>query len=184
MYNSIIISVLAKIWILIICGYKESILKKAVDQIQKIIKFLFNGSFVLGFFTSSRSLIRESFVFHLISKTVDFISLMFKYINRYINKIKQSSVIYLNCKRLFYNEIEILRSFFVFLFFFGIGIILNNIIRGYFSGRSYIIAAAFTISSLVGLALKENYKVVLNSSWTYRFVESIFTIDEGGGNWW
>lgn len=184
MYNSMIVSVFAKIWILIILGYKESILKKAVDQIHRGMMFLFNGSVVIGFFTSSRSLIQESLVFHLISKTTDLISLVFKYINSYIKKNKQSSIIYLNAKKLFYNDVERLRSFFVFLFFFGIGIILNNIIRGFYSGKSYIIAAVLTIGSLMGLALKDNYKEILDGSWTYKFVESIFTIDEGGGNWW
>ena len=184
MYNSIIISVFAKIWILIIFGYKESILKKVVDQIQKVMIFLFNGSVVIGFLTSSRSLIQESFVFYLISRATDLINLLFKHINSYIKKNKQSSIIYLNAKKLFYNDIEILRSFFVFIFFFGIGIVINNIIRGFYSGKSYIVAAVLTVGSLIGLALKENYKRILDSSWTYKFVESIFTIDEGGGNWW
>jgi len=72
----------------------------------------------------------------------------------------------------------------MFIFFFGIGIIGNNITRGLFSGRSYIIAMILIIGALVGLFIKEDYKEILARSLFYRFVAGIFTIDEGGGNWW
>jgi len=184
MYNSIVISNIVKLWLLILYGYKRSILKKTVDGIKKIIVFLFKGSFVIEFFTSRKSLIEKSIIFHLISKTTDFINIVFKHINGYVKKKSKSSIIYFNLKKIFSTKVDILRSFFIFIFFFGIGLVGNNMIRGFYSGRSYIIAAIFIIISLIGLALKENYKEILENSWIYRFVESIFTIDEGGGNWW
>lgn len=184
MYNSFVVSIFAKAWEVIIRGYDGSLIKKIVDLIKKIISYLCEGSSVMNFFASTRSLIEESFFYNLISRITDFISGVFREINKYIFKSGQTSLVYKNVAKLFVSEVEVLRTFFVFTFFFGLGLIGNNIVRGFFSGRSYIIAMVLIIGSLIGLGLKERYKQILDNSWFFGFIVSIFTIDEGGGNWW
>lgn len=184
MYNSLVISISVKVWEAILHGYQGSIIKKMADLIKRLIDYLVNGSIFIGSFTSNKSWIEESLFYGLIVKTMDLITVVFKRINKYIKRVGKGSFTYNSINNLFCTDIDVLRSFFVFIFFFGIGLIGNNIIRGYFSGKSYIVAMVLTIGSLIGLRLKENYKEILGSSWFYGFIISIFTIDEGGGNWW
>ena len=64
------------------------------------------------------------------------------------------------------------------------GIIGNNLIRGYYFGRSYIISIALILISLMGLRIKDDYNSLLEGSYTFKLVKSIFTIDEGVDQWW
>lgn len=184
MYNSLVVSIFVKVWEAILHGYEGSFIKKTVDLIKRFIAYLANGSISVGLFTSNKSLIEKSIFYRMIIKATNLITLTFEYINKYIKKIGQNSVSYRSVNNLFSSKVEVLRSFFVFIFFFGIGLIGNNVIRGFFSGRSYIIAMILIIGALIGLAFKENYEKIISNSWFSRFVVSIFTIDEGGGNWW
>lgn len=184
MYNSFLVATFVKCWNFVINEYQSSFLKKVADMIKKFISYLFKGSIVGNILTSKKSLVKESFFYTLISKTNDIINQVFKYINKYINGNSEASLVYKNAKKLFSSDIETIRTFSVFIFFFGIGIIGNNIFRGFYSGRSYIIAIILVVSSLIGLGLKENYKQILANSWFFSFVVGIFTIDEGGVNWW
>lgn len=184
MYNSLLVSMFVKIWFAILRGYESSFIKKIVDLIKRTTSYLVNGSILVSIFTNQESLIEKSIFYRIYVKVTDFITLTFKNINKYINKIGKYSLIYKSISDLFSTEIEVLRSFFMFIFFFGIGIIGNNIARGLFSGKSYVIAMVLVIGALIGLVIKEDYKEILASSLVYRFVAGIFTIDEGGGNWW
>lgn len=184
MYNSLLVSMFVKIWHGIVKGYNSSFLKKILDSIKMATSYLMNGSIIASIFANDESLIEKSIFYGIVVKVIDLLTLTFKAINNYINKIGKSSLIYRSIKSSFSTEIESLRSLFIFIFFFGIGIIGNNIGRGFFSGKSYIIALILIIGSLIGLGIKEDYKEVLASSLFYRFVAGIFTIDEGGGNWW
>lgn len=41
------------------------------------------------------------------------------------------------------------------------------------------------VCSLIVISIGDNIKEILNNSYVYRFIESLFTIDEGGGEqWW
>lgn len=184
MYNSLIVSISVRAWGFIVFGYEGSYLKKLVDLIRSCLAYLSNGSVVKRFFISKRSIIGESFVWFLISKVTDLINQVWIKIVKYIKNISKYSLIYRNTYKLFSTEVEVLRSFFVFTLSFGIALVVNNIIRGFYSGKSYIIAVILTMGSLIGLSVKGNYKEILNNSWFYRFAISIFTIDEGGDNWW
>lgn len=184
MYNSLLISIFAKMWHGILKGYEGSSLKKIVDSIKKATSYLMNGSIIANIFTGDESLIEKSIFYRIVVRVIDLLSLTFKSINKYINKIGKNSLIYRSIKSSFSTEIGALRSFFMFIFFFGIGIIGNNIGRGLFSGKSYVVALVLILGSLIGLGIKEDYKEILASSLFYRFIAGIFTIDEGGGNWW
>lgn len=184
MYNSFLVTIFAKAWELIIHEYQSSLIKKFLDPIKKTMSHLFRESTVGKLFTSKKSLVKESFFYTLVSKVIDIINQAFKYINNYIARNSETSLIYRNIKKLFASDVEALGTICVFMFFFGVGIIGNNITRGFYSGRSYIIAMILTIGSLIGLGLKENYKQILDNSCFFGFIASIFTIDEGGGNWW
>lgn len=179
MYNSIFVSVVVKIWSFIISEYDKSFLKKIVDAFTKGISYLSYGSRVKSIFKSRDLLIEKSYTYDLYRKFMKFVNKTLDKIRAYIKESGKYSLVYNNIYNLFQTKVEVLRTFFVFTLSFGIALALNNIIRGYYSGRSYIVIAIIVIGSIIGLSLKGNYKGVLETSFIYKFVYSVFSIEEG-----
>lgn len=184
MYNSLVVRYLVKIWNAIIFGYNNSLIKKIADWIKKSIAYLFFGSITKDIFVSDKSIIEMSLFYKIYVKIVDTISKLLKSINDYIKSIGNNSIMYKSLSKLFKDNDQVANTIFSFIFFFGIGIVLNNVLRGLWSGRSYIVALALIIVSIIGIMLKDRYSEILKGSFVFRFVMSLFTIDEGGINWW
>ena len=173
MYNSLVVRFLVKIWNIFIWGYNNSFLKKIGDVIKKAITYLFFGS-----------VIEMSLFYKLYVKIVDTINKLIKHINKYTKRIGNNSIMYKSLSKLFKDNSEVTNTIFSFIMFFGIGIILNNVFRGLWSGRSYIIAILLILISLIVINLKDRYSEILKGSFVFGFVMSLFAIDEGGINWW
>lgn len=184
MYNSLIVGFLVKLWTLFSMAYKESLLSKIVGSFNKVIVYLFKGSIIKNIFVSDKSFIEDSIFYNLYCRLVNNINILFKKIYRYFKSIGKDSFVYRNTKSLFINDIEAIRTLLIFVFFFGVGLIGNNLVRGLFSGRSYLISMILIIGSLLGLVLKNNYKEIFNNSLSFNFIKDVFTIDEGGDKWW
>ena len=184
MYNSLVVRFLVKMWNAFIFGYNNSFIKKTADWIKKSVTYLFFGSVTKDIFISDKSIIEMSLFYKVYAKIVDTISKLLKSINNYIKSIGNNSIMYKSLSSLFKNEQEVGNTIFSFILFFGIGIILNNVFRGLWSGRSYIVAVAIIIVSIIGIMLKDRYSEILKGSFVFRFVMSLFAIDEGGLNWW
>ncbi len=184
MYNSLVIRFLVKIWNLFIFGYNNSLIKKIADFMKKSISYLFFGSVTKDVFVSDKSIIEMSLFYKIYVKIVDTISKWFKGINNYIKSIGNNSIMYKSLSSLFKDNNQLANTIFSFILFFGIGIILNNVLRRFWSGRSYIIAFTLIIVSLIGMTLKDRYGEILKGSFIFRFLIGLFTIDEGGINWW
>lgn len=185
MYNSLIVSISVRMWKWILHGYEDSSIKKIVDWVNKFISYLLKGSIVRGIFKSEKELIKESSFYKISSNIIEFISRILNGINKYIKKIGEESLVYRSINSLFLDGFAILGSLFVFLLALGIGLIGNNLARGFYSGQSYIVGAMLIVTSLIGLGLRENYREITGNSWICNFIISIFTIDEEGGDkWW
>lgn len=184
MYNSIIVGFLVKIWDLFVLGYEDSLVKKIVDGIKAFISFLFKGSIVKGIFTGDKRIILESKFYKVYSWILEKIDMVLNRLNKYIKKIGNNSIVYNNMFNLFKNEIEIIRTISIFFLFFGIGVIINNIRIGAFAGRSYIISIILILGSLIIINIGNNLNDILNSSCCYNFIKDLFSIDEGGDQWW
>lgn len=184
MFNSIVVRFFVGLWIIFSNSYKGSLLGKIVGGIKKFISILFKGSVVKNIFISRKNIFENSIFYNIYHKLIDLINSILRKINRYIKHIGNESWSYRNIKSLFNNDIEVIRTILLFVFSFGIGIIINNLVRGFYSGRSYIVAMVLAIGSIVGLTLKDNYKDIFNNSFCFNFIKNIFTIDEGGDNWW
>lgn len=184
MYNSVVVNVLANIWRVLAEGYQYSLLKKFNHFVGSGIKKLSKGSNVVKLFTSNRSLIEESFLYQIYCKIVDVINKIFIALRRGINKNNPGSIIYNTVYNLFQGGVQVQRTFYVFFLSFGIGIIVNNVIRGFFAGKSYIVALALIFASIVGLKVKDDYEGILRGSHFCAFIRSVFTIDEGVNQWW
>lgn len=184
MYNSLVVRFLVKIWNAFIFGYNNSLIKKIADWIKKSITYLFFGSVTKDIFVSDKSIIEISLFYKIYVNIVDTISKLLKSINNYIKSIGNNSIMYKSLNKLFKDNDEVANTIFNFILFFGIGIVLNNVLRGLWSGRSYVVALALIIVSIIGIMLKDRYSEILKGSFIFRFVMSLFTIDEGGINWW
>lgn len=178
MYNSVFVSVIIKIWEFINYEYNRSFLKKIVESFRKALSYLSNGSRVKSIFKSKDYLIEKSFIYKWYLSFMNFINKILDKIRSFIEKNGEYSIIYKNIKSLFSTKIEVFRTFFVFTLSFGVGLALNNIIRGYYAGRSYFVIAVIVFVSLLGISLKENYKQIFKNSLVWRFIYSIFSIEE------
>lgn len=184
MYNSIIVRSLTRIWNALAVGYKYSLLNRLVGYILKGIAFLSKGSCIVRLFTSNRSLLEESLFYVIYCNSIDLINRLIKSIKDWVGKYSSSSFVYNTIYKLFSTEKNMMQTFFVFFMTFGLGIIVNNVLRGYYSGRSYVISIILIIVSLVGLIEDVDIKGVFKGSYVFRLVESIFTIDEEVDRWW
>lgn len=184
MYNSIVIQFLSRIWNALEKSYQYSLLKLFNDRLVKGIKYLSRGSLIISLFTSNRSLIEESFLYQVYCWIIDIIVKIIQGLRKGIKKTSHGSFIYTTIYNLFYDEIQLQSTFYIFFMAFGIGIIGNNLARGYYFGRSYLVSIALIGISLIGLKIKEDYKSILEESYSFKIVKSIFTIDEGVDQWW
>ncbi len=184
MYNSLVIRFLVKVWNWIVGGYNNSFLKKIAYRIKKAVSYLFFGSVTKEVLVSDKSIIEMSLFYKIYVKIIDRISKWIKTLNDYIKSIGNHSIMYKALRNLFKDDIEVANTIFTFILFFGVGIILNNLLRGLWSGRSYIVAFTLIIISLMGISLKDRYSEILKGSFVFRFIMGLFAIDEGGINWW
>lgn len=184
MYNSIVVQFLVNVWQVLEKGYKYSLLKMFNDKLIKGFKFLSKGSLTISLFTSSRSLLEESLLYRIYCWILDIITRSFRELRKGIKKVNHGSLIYTTVYNLFYDEVQLQGTFYIFFMAFGTGLIGNNLVRGYYSGRSYLISIALIFISLMGMKIKDDYKSILEESHIFKFVKSIFTIDEGVDQWW
>lgn len=185
MYNSLIVSISVKVWNVIVNGYQYSVIKKLVDLTNRGKCYLSNGSILIEGLKSKKDFIGETSFYKLSSNIIDFLSKILKYMNNRIKRIESHSLVCRNTRKLFITEESILITLFVFLLSLGFGLIGNNLIRGFYAGKSYFIAIALIGISSIGLLCKYDYKEIVVNSFICQFIFNIFTIDdEGGANWW
>lgn len=179
MYNSIIVATVIRIWEFILFEYNRSFLKKTIDASSRVFIHLSKGSRFKSIFKSRESMIAKSFIYAIYDKFMHLINKILGSIRKYIEDKGKYSLIYSNIYTLFRTKVELLRSFFIFVLSFAIALAVSNIIRGNYSGRSYIIAIILVIGSVTGLGLKENYAKIIKGSFLCQFVLSVFAIEEG-----
>jgi hypothetical protein len=184
MYNSVTVAILSRIWYCLEKSYKYSFLKVIIGGICNSFRFLAKGSAVVKFFASNRKMVEESFVYKIYSRLIDFIGKIIDALRLLINKGKKGSIIDWSVSKLFKDQTEILNTACSFMLVFALSIIIVNLARGRFSGRSYIVSFAIIVLSLIGLSTKNNFNEVLENSVMVRFIKGIFSVDEGGNQWW
>ncbi|MGN9163733.1 hypothetical protein ACTNDY_00410 [Tissierellaceae bacterium HCP3S3_D8] len=184
MYNSLVVGFLVKIWNIFVSLYEGSLIKKIIDGIKKVFAFMFKGSIVKDIFTKDNHIIEKSVFYRIYSWLAKIYEKIWTGINRYMKKSGKTSFVHKNISVLFKDDIKVIGTISMFIFFFCTGVIVRKFLDGYLLGRTTIISIILIIGSLVTISLKDNIKEILNSSYVYKFIESLFTIDEGGDQWW
>ncbi|NLY45262.1 MAG: hypothetical protein GX053_04645 [Tissierella sp.] len=185
MYNSFIVRIFVGAYDAFTLAYQGSILKRIVDVFKRCILYLTNGSIFISIFTKGFNVIERSLFYRLVSSILDLGTNIFRKLNNFIKKIGEESIVYNSFSKLFGTNLALVRSLAVFVLFFAIGIILNNLIKGAFSGRSYIVSFVLIIGTTMVITLGDGLEKLLNNSFVYGFIMDLFTIDEEGGDqWW
>ncbi len=184
MYNSYVVGFLVKIWENFVCAYEGSLVKKVIDRIDKFLKFIFKGSIIKKIFTKDNQNVKKSLFYRIYSWIAKTYGDIWIKINKYIKKISQTSFSYKIIHNRFKDDIEVIKTILTFISYFSMVIIIKNLLNGYFLGRSNIISMVLIVCSLIVISIGDNIKEILNNSYVYRFIESLFTIDEGGEQWW
>lgn len=187
MYNSVTVTVLAKIWYFLVLGYEHSIFKKIMNSIGRGFKYVGRGSKVVELFTSNGKKVKETYFYHIYCKFIDGIYHILKWLNVKLKKWRDFSFIDKSAVSNFRDEDSIQHSFAIFLLFFGITIFIFNAIRGKFLGNSFRISILIILIALLGIKYDGGYLKLIQNSNTYKFFRSIFTVDkahEGGEKWW
>lgn len=184
MYNSFIVRFFVGAYDAFTLAYEKSILKRIVDVFKRYILYLTKGSVFISIFTKSFSFIESSVFYRWFIAILNLATNTFKKINNFIKKIGGSSVSYNSFSKLFGNKTALIRSLAVFVLVFSIGIIGNNLVRGAFSGRSYIVSIVLMAGTIMVIAIDEKLEDLLNNSFFYGLIKDLFVIDEGGDQWW
>lgn len=187
MYNSITVTVLARIWEALKISYSYSFLKYILINIGKGFKFIGKDAAIVKLFSSDRKLVDESLFYSIYLKFMNCLRKGFLGLNSLVSKHRKGSFIDKAVGRLFKDDVETQNTTCVFMFFFGMSILIINIfVREKFFGKSNIVSAIIILFSILGMNFKNNYKMILNGSCVFRFVRGIFLPDpnEGGTKWW
>ena len=184
MYNSFIVRLFVGAGNVFSLAYQDSFLKSIVNVFKRCISYLTNGSVTINLFIKSYKVIENSATYRLFTKALNFISRIFKSLKGWFKSFGQGSIAYNSIKKLFRTNIAVIISISVFILTLAIGIIISNLTRGLFSGRSYIGSIILILASVIVISRGERLKDLLEGSFVYRFIRDIFVIDEGGEQWW
>ncbi len=184
MYNSFVISILAKSWNVLQEGYEYSILKRINTFFIGGFKKLSKGSKIIKLFTSNRNLIEESFLYKLYGKLIDRINAGFNSIENHMKNICRGSIVYNSIYNLFKDETSRQTASSLFFIVLGVGVIVINLIKGLNSYKFYLVPIVLIISSLLVIGSRISCRGILKGSYTFNLIKDIFSIDEGVDQWW
>lgn len=186
MYNSIVVGGLVKFWNFLYSSYEESLLKKIIDKPKSLFSYLFRYSILGKLLTSKDSLILKTVFYKIYSKIVKSTDKLFTKINKFFINVAGDGIGYKNIKSLFKDNGESMKTVSLFIISLLTGMIFIGVfVSNINSGEVYIMSIiALLLMGFLSLRLFDNYKDVLKESLMWRFVSSLFTIDEGGETWW
>ena len=184
MYNSVIIRFLVKIWDILVFCYEKSLVKRIGSSIGKLLSKLSKASIFKSLFTEDLNIIENTFLYKVYENVIDFYNNISKKMNTGLKKIQRASITSGTLDKLFKDNLDLIKTFSIFFMFFGIGVIINSIVRGTILVGSILASVILIIMGLIVLQLGEKTLVILNNSWIVSFVLNMFRVEEGGDQWW
>lgn len=184
MYNSYTVRVLSRFWSIINEFYKYSIIKRVIETIIHAIKSIGSGSYVIKFFTNDRSSIENSRIYDIYQKLICFIEVIFNKVRGVVVKYKEGSLISSICTSIFDSTSRTIGTISLFVISFSIINIIIDILNNNIVTYGNIALLAITIFSIITYIYRDNIKDVILSSFIIRLIKDIFTIDDGGDQWW
>lgn len=184
MYNSFVVRIISKIWTRITFSYNSSFLKTIVDNFKKILKRISSGSIVISLLIEDNGLIDNSLVYKAYSQLFLFIDDILEKFKKVFDKIKQNSFISKSRETILFDIESLLYNFYLFIFSFSVAMILINLKKQSLNLNSSKVAFIFLLVSVLGLKFNKIIIAYYNESLINKFVTGIFSLDEGGDQWW
>lgn len=181
MYNSYTINLLVKTKDVFASLYKYSILKLLVDKIVLWLKKGCKGSKVCSFFTNEKSIIKNSYIYLLYKKIVDFINKLLFKLKRKVNSCVKGSYI-LNVLK---KDMNTDNALYIIIIGFNVTLLSLRVFN-IISLRIVSISMLAFITFFSLFLYINNAKTIemLKNSWIINTIISVFTLDDGGEEWW
>jgi hypothetical protein len=184
MYNSYTVSGLSRLWRTINSFYKHSIIKKINDTIIKAFKGILSGSYIAKFITNDKSLIEGSVFYTLYQKLICLIESLSNKLRSLIEQYKQGSLLSKTSSSLFESHIAAIGTISIFIIAFSVGNILIDAINGNIRTYGNVLLLIIIVICALIFRNRENAKDTVENSLFIKLLKSIFTIDDGGDQWW
>lgn len=186
MYNSFIVGGLVNLWNIFLNSYDKSLLKKIIDKPKNLFSSLYEYSNTKSILTSKDSLILKSVFYKIFSNIVGFVDKLFGRIHKFFIDKSDGSLVYKSISSLFKTEGELIKTIYLFILSLLVGMILNGVFIFDVDSRKIYTMSVITLIliGISGFKIWNNYKEILDSSLIWRFIRSLFKIDEGGERWW
>ena len=184
MYNSKLVGFLSGIGRFAGKQYRLSILHKGVNWWMSIFNRYSKGSFFMGIFMKSKSNIETSLFFKMYLSIIDLINKFINMIRKFIRLSGKESVVYNLIYENFKDFHSLMVSLSIFLFSIGIGVLGIGLIKAEAIVLSTGVGVILILMSIVLFLNSNNFKEIIQTSLTFRFINDIFSIDKGGEQWW
>lgn len=181
MYNSIFIGLLMRITRFVQKMYKNSFLHRILFSIKTGIKRLYFHSKISKFNKNIEKVFKSTKIYFVVGKIWDFFDWILNGLFNIKKKLGKDSVI--NEGLAYYsNDLEKgLRLVYESSLLIGI---LTLITRPFIKTLSLKIIFIFLIIGIIGLLINGREKAAIKNSKVMNFLLGLFTLDEGGENWW
>jgi len=184
MFHSRILNLLAKLWNKSNDYCKQSFTNTVSTKISTLIDFLLKGSFVVKIIKDDKSWVENSLLYKIYCKIVDFTNWSFRSIRATVTKYKHESALYMMTSYLFRDEGKIISSIITFLITFSAITLILNIFRNNMVNSMNVMLLVIVVLSIILGNIKMIFSNILQGSFFWRLIKDIFTLDNGGEQWW
>lgn len=184
MYNSYTVKILVGIWSQISHYYNYSVLKSILCKLTNKISLASSGSAVKRFITNKTSLIEESQVYRLYVFLLTIVEKLSNITRGLLHRFKAGSVVADTVSELTKGKVQIASTISIFALGFASTIIISRVLRGNIISKTNIISLALIAIAVVIINLGERLYEIIENSFVVNTIKDIFTIDDGGDQWW
>jgi len=184
MYNSYTVNGLSKIWNIINEFYEYSVLKEVIKAIVCVFQRISRGSHVISFFTNNDSLIEKSGIYSIYKKIIFCIESIFCKLRGLVAKYKQKSLINSTVDSTFGSVERTIETISLFAITFSIVNIALDMLFNEFLTYENIALLIIIFISVITYRYRANIKDMVLNSFIIKLVIDVFTIDNGGDQWW
>ncbi len=184
MYNSYTVSVLNRLWRTINSFYKYSTIRKINDSIIRTFKKMLNGSLIANFMTNDESLIESSAFYKIYGKLISFIESLFNRLRTLAKQYKQGSILNRIGESIFESHVTTISTISLFIIAFSLVNIGIDAVNGNIKTHGNALLFIITVIFILVFTNRESVKEAVDNSLFIKLLKNIFTIDNGGDQWW
>ncbi len=184
MYNSYTVNLLSRLWRTINSYYSYSFIKKVSDITILGLKAMLSGSHIVRFITNEKSLIEKSIFYNLYRKLISISESLFNKLRELIKQYKEGSFLCKLGSSVFESDSTTIEVISLFIIAFSAFNILIDTLNNSIKTRGNAVLFIAIVMSIIIYKYKNNIKGAIEQSLFIKLLKDIFTIDDGGDQWW